>query len=91
MVAQHNGAFKDTSTTTREAVRWGGRYSLNSVATRRVWRKRPHHETRWFRGNSLYGVFPGVVDRVRVPKGNRSYTEPKIATLTAYGLTEGVD
>lgn len=38
-----------------------------------------------------FGVFPGVVDRVSVPSGNRSYTEPKIGTLTAYALTEGVD
>jgi len=37
------------------------------------------------------GVFPGVVDRVSVPDGNRSFTEPKIAALTAYELTEGVD
>lgn len=36
-------------------------------------------------------VFPGVVDRVDVPDGNRSYTEPKIGGLTAYALTDGVD
>lgn len=38
-----------------------------------------------------YGVFPGVNDRVSVPKGTRSYTEPKIAAVSAYELSEGVD
>lgn len=38
-----------------------------------------------------YGVFPGVFDIQRVPKGARSYYENKISALTAYALTEGVD
>ena len=38
-----------------------------------------------------YGVFPGAVDRVEGPGGNRSFTEPKIAPITAYDLTEAVD
>ena len=37
------------------------------------------------------GVFPGVVERVSVPKGARSYTEPKISTVAAVDLTEGLD
>mgnify|MGYP001616022567 CR=1 FL=1 len=37
------------------------------------------------------GVFPGVFEKVPVPAGNRSYTEPKVTALTADPLTDGVD
>jgi hypothetical protein len=37
------------------------------------------------------GVFPNCFDKASVPKGARSYTEPKIGAVSAYALTEGVD